>query len=69
MPRKGEFIDRIGEKYISSDGYNVEIIYDSKCKHCKNFKRYSKGKRTTHKCSLTEEPLTLKSKVCDKFEL
>lgn len=26
MPRKGEYIDRIGEKYISSDGYNAEII-------------------------------------------
>lgn len=47
----------------------VEIIYDAKCKHCQHFKRYSKGKRTAHKCNLTEEPLTLKSKVCDKFEL
>jgi hypothetical protein len=47
----------------------VEIHYDALCKHCKNLKRYSKGKRVLHKCNLTEEPLTLKSKICDKFEL
>lgn len=47
----------------------VEIVYQAKCKHCKWFDYHYKGKRKQHKCNLTEEPLTLKSKPCDKFEL
>lgn len=47
----------------------LEIFYEAKCKHCKHFKYYYKGKRKLHKCGLTEDPLTLKSKVCDKFSL
>ncbi len=47
----------------------LEITYDAKCKHCKHFDYFYKGKRKQHKCNLTEEALTLKSKVCDKFEL
>jgi len=47
----------------------VEFFYDSKCKHCKFFTRYSKGKQVKHKCKLTNHELTLKSRVCDKFEL
>lgn len=47
----------------------LEIISDAKCKHCKWFDYHYKGKRKAHKCNLTEEVLTLKSKICDKFEL
>ena len=47
----------------------VEIVYQAKCKHCKWFDYHHKGKRKQHKYNLTEEPLTLKSKPCDKFEL
>jgi hypothetical protein len=47
----------------------VEMIFEARCKHCKHFDFYYKGKRKTHKCNLTEEQLTLKSKICDKFEL
>jgi len=46
-----------------------EIIYEAKCKHCKWFDYYYKGKRKQHKCNLTEDALTLKSKICDKFQL
>ena len=47
----------------------VEIIFDAKCKHCKWFDYYYKGKRKVHKCNLTEKQLTLKSSICEKFEL
>jgi hypothetical protein len=47
----------------------LEIFYDAKCKHCKHFDYFYKGKRKVHKCNLTEEQLTLKSKPCNKFEL
>ena len=47
----------------------VSITYDAKCKHCKHFKRYTVGKRVKHKCGLTDADLTLKSKICNKFEL
>jgi glutaredoxin len=47
----------------------IEMFYDAKCKHCKFFDRYSKGKQVKHKCKLTNHSLTLKSRVCDKFEL
>ena len=47
----------------------IEINYEAKCKHCKYFKRYSQGKRVKHKCGLTDVDLTLKSKICNKFEL
>jgi hypothetical protein len=47
----------------------VIITYDAKCKHCKHFDYFYKGKRKVHKCNLTEEKLTLKSKICNKFEL
>ena len=47
----------------------VEIIFDAKCKHCKWFDYYYKGKRKVHKCNLTEKQLTLKSNICEKFEL
>lgn len=47
----------------------VEIIYDAKCKHCKHFDYKYKGKRKEYRCNITLEKLTLKSKICDKFEL
>lgn len=47
----------------------LEIFYDAKCKHCKWFDYYYKGKRKTHKCNLHEIDLTLKSKICKEFEL
>jgi hypothetical protein len=47
----------------------LEMFYDAKCKHCKFFDRYSKGKQVKHRCKLTNHSLTLKSRVCDKFEL
>lgn len=47
----------------------IEITYEAKCKHCKWFDYHYKGKRKQHKCNSTEQPLTLKSNICGKFEL
>lgn len=52
-----------------SSNPSLTITYDAKCKHCKWFDFKYNGLRKVHRCNLTEENLTLKSKACDKFEL
>lgn len=46
----------------------VEIYYDAKCKHCRNFERNGRGKKST--CALKHQlNFGEKTKACDDFKL